>query len=216
MKSVLYKGRLKTWKDERGFGFIKPDDGSKEVFLHISALKGTSRRPEVGDIILYQLATESDGKVRASSASIQGVTLRSLNLPKNQSQSQDPKESRTNAPTNPLPKRQKRKKRGLVETLLPIGVIAIIAIVVMKLSPNDSPSPIMSVDPSPITSIPNRSIAKPGCNIKGNISINTGNKLYHLPGMEDYESTNIDTEKGERWFCTESEAIASGWNKAPR
>ncbi|WP_217901582.1 hypothetical protein [Pseudanabaena sp. SR411] len=55
-----------------------------------------------------------------------------------------------------------------------------------------------------------------GCNIKGNISVNTGSKLYHLPNMEDYAITNIDVIKGERWFCTEAEAIASGWRKAPR
>ena len=56
---------------------------------------------------------------------------------------------------------------------------------------------------------------KQSCNIKGNISIDTGNKLYHLPGMKDYEITII-SRIGERWFCTESEAIASGWKKAPR
>jgi hypothetical protein len=57
---------------------------------------------------------------------------------------------------------------------------------------------------------------KPGCNIKGNISWNNENKLYHLPGMKDYKITKIDSSKGEQWFCTESEAIASGWKKAPR
>ena len=54
------------------------------------------------------------------------------------------------------------------------------------------------------------------CSIKGNISINSGKKLYHLPGMEDYDSTNIEPVHGERWFCTEAEASASGWQKAPR
>lgn len=58
---------------------------------------------------------------------------------------------------------------------------------------------------------------KPECNIKGNISVsNPANRFYHLPGMEDYESTNIDTSKGERWFCSESEAVSNGWKKAPR
>ncbi|WP_310428025.1 hypothetical protein [Chamaesiphon sp. VAR_48_metabat_135_sub] len=57
---------------------------------------------------------------------------------------------------------------------------------------------------------------KPGCNIKGNISWSNENKLYHLPGMKDYQITKIDLDKGERWFCTESEAIASGWKKAPK
>ena len=64
---------------------------------------------------------------------------------------------------------------------------------------------------------------KPGCNIKGNISWSNdkkldripGNKLYHIPGMKDYEITII-SRTGERLFCTESEAIASGWKKAPR
>ncbi len=59
-------------------------------------------------------------------------------------------------------------------------------------------------------------IPKPGCLIKGNISINTRKKLYHLPEMKDYKITRISPEKGERWFCQESEAIANGWKKAPK
>jgi hypothetical protein len=54
------------------------------------------------------------------------------------------------------------------------------------------------------------------CVIKGNISITTGNRYYHLPGMEDYDSTVITLSKGERWFCTEAEAIAQGWRKASK
>ena len=53
------------------------------------------------------------------------------------------------------------------------------------------------------------------CNIKGNISYNSGRKIYHIPGMEDYETTVIDKARGE-WFCSESEAIKNGWRKAPR
>lgn len=76
MEPKLSKGTLTTWKDDRGFGFIKPENGGKEVFLHISALKGLSRRPKVGDIILYERLTEPNGKVRAAKASIQGVASR--------------------------------------------------------------------------------------------------------------------------------------------
>ena len=68
-----------------------------------------------------------------------------------------------------------------------------------------------SDSPTPITSL-----VKPGCNIKGNISINTGRKFYHVPGSENYESTIIDPSKGEKWFCSESEALANGWRKAPK
>lgn len=37
-----------------------------------------------------------------------------------------------------------------------------------------------------------------------------------MPGQRDYEATKIDERKGERWFCTESEAVAAGWRKAKR
>lgn len=47
------------------------------------------------------------------------------------------------------------------------------------------------------------------CRIKGNIS--GQGKVYHLPGSEWYERTEIDARKGERWFCTEAEARAAGW-----
>lgn len=49
------------------------------------------------------------------------------------------------------------------------------------------------------------------CNIKGNIS---GEKIYHLPGCTSYEKTTIDESKGEKWFCSEKEAIDAGWRKA--
>jgi micrococcal nuclease len=54
----------------------------------------------------------------------------------------------------------------------------------------------------------------PGCVIKGNISSSTGEKIYHVPGQRYYEQTKIEPEKGERWFCTEEEAIANGWRKS--
>jgi len=73
MTEVVHKGLLKTWKDDRGFGFIQPDDGSKDIFIHISSLKGMARRPYRGDIIFYQIAKEKDGKLKAINASIDGV-----------------------------------------------------------------------------------------------------------------------------------------------
>jgi micrococcal nuclease len=48
------------------------------------------------------------------------------------------------------------------------------------------------------------------CKIKGNIS-SSGEKIYHLPSGNFYSKTVIDESKGERWFCSESEAQAAGW-----
>ena len=52
-----------------------------------------------------------------------------------------------------------------------------------------------------------------GCAIKGNIS--GSGKIYHLPGSRYYKKTRIDTQKGERWFCSEKQALAAGW-RAPK
>ena len=54
-----------------------------------------------------------------------------------------------------------------------------------------------------------------GCRIKGNIS-RKGVRIYHAPGGQSYNQTRINTSKGERWFCSESEARAAGWRKARR
>jgi micrococcal nuclease len=50
--------------------------------------------------------------------------------------------------------------------------------------------------------------------IKGNISQSTGEKIYHVPGGEFYDKTVIDEAAGERWFCTEQEALAAGWRRS--
>lgn len=55
---------------------------------------------------------------------------------------------------------------------------------------------------------------KNNCNIKGNIGYNSGEKIYHLPGCELYNETVINEEYGERWFCSEQEAMNAGWRKA--
>ena len=55
---------------------------------------------------------------------------------------------------------------------------------------------------------------KPECTIKGNISQNTGERIYHVPGQEYYDETRIRTEFGERWFCSEAEARKAGWRRA--
>lgn len=54
------------------------------------------------------------------------------------------------------------------------------------------------------------------CVIKGNISQSTDEKIYHTPGQRDYEKTVIDESKGERYFCSEQEAVDAGWRKAKR
>jgi hypothetical protein len=53
-----------------------------------------------------------------------------------------------------------------------------------------------------------------GCGIKGNISRNTGERIYHVPGQKYYLRTKINVFAGERWFCSEEAARAAGWRRA--
>jgi endonuclease YncB( thermonuclease family) len=69
-------------------------------------------------------------------------------------------------------------------------------------------------DRGPVTNTPPAQ-PKPDdpCRIKGNIN-DKGERIYHMPGSEAYEHTRINTNKGERWFCTQEEARKAGWRAA--
>ena len=41
-------GTLRSWNDDRGFGFVAPTDGGPEVFVHISAFPNDGSRPAAG------------------------------------------------------------------------------------------------------------------------------------------------------------------------
>lgn len=55
--------------------------------------------------------------------------------------------------------------------------------------------------------------AGPACLIKGNINA-SGEHIYHMPGQRYYDATRIDLWRGERWFCSESDANAAGFRRS--
>lgn len=57
-----------------------------------------------------------------------------------------------------------------------------------------------------------KQVSPTGCPIKGNISKN--GRIYHPPWSPWYNRTKISLNKGERWFCSEAEALQAGW-RAP-
>ncbi|MBB6447811.1 thermonuclease family protein [Bacillus benzoevorans] len=63
----------------------------------------------------------------------------------------------------------------------------------------------------------NQSAEKPKeeCNIKGNIS-SRGDKIYHMPGQQYYDVTQIDPSKGEQYFCSREDAEQAGFRASQR
>lgn len=106
---------------------------------------------------------------------------------------------------------------GLVTVLLLWSLRPKPAIVPPPVSPAPKPPPVVvSEEPEPDGCPRGCEAPPPGCDIKGNISLRTGEPIYHLPGQQYYEKTVIAPEDGERWFCTEAEARANGWRKSKR
>jgi len=50
--------------------------------------------------------------------------------------------------------------------------------------------------------------------IKGVVNALSGRRIYHVPGGLSYAATAVDEANGDRWFCTEVEAMAAGWNRS--
>ena len=74
------QGRLVEWFDEKGYGFIQPNDTSKDrVFLHIKDFARQGPRPIVGCALEYTVLLDGEGRFRAQ----QVMYLKSITNTKN-------------------------------------------------------------------------------------------------------------------------------------
>lgn len=63
----MTNGTVKFFNSAKGFGFITPDDGSKDAFVHISAVEQSGHTGLVeGQKLSYELESGRDGKVSAT------------------------------------------------------------------------------------------------------------------------------------------------------
>ena len=58
-------GSLARWDDERGFGFIQPNEGGPQVFVHVTAFGDRRARPAVGEVLVFDIVTGTDGRRQA-------------------------------------------------------------------------------------------------------------------------------------------------------
>lgn len=64
-KAIRYQGKIISWKDEQGFGFIAPNGGGPHVFVHVKSLPGSATRPAENDVVTYELSVNQKGQPRA-------------------------------------------------------------------------------------------------------------------------------------------------------
>jgi CspA family cold shock protein len=64
--SAMTTGTVKWFNATKGYGFIKPDDGSNDVFLHISDVQRSGlQEPREGDKLGFDVQRGQNGKLSA-------------------------------------------------------------------------------------------------------------------------------------------------------
>jgi uncharacterized membrane protein YsdA (DUF1294 family)/cold shock CspA family protein len=69
---MRFEGIVKSWNEERGFGFIEPAQGGQEIFVHITALPARAGRPSLKQRVSFEVELNREGKKRAKN--VQPVT----------------------------------------------------------------------------------------------------------------------------------------------
>jgi len=69
---MRYQGKIKSWKDDKGFGFIIPNGGGADVFVHISSFTYKSGRPIVNNLVTYELENNDKGQQQAKNVMFVG------------------------------------------------------------------------------------------------------------------------------------------------
>ena len=72
---VRVKGKITSWNDDKGYGFITPLAGGKQIFFHISALGNRNRRPELNEVVTYSVSADKQGRPCAVNATLAGDKL---------------------------------------------------------------------------------------------------------------------------------------------
>jgi uncharacterized membrane protein YsdA (DUF1294 family)/cold shock CspA family protein len=62
---MRFGGVVKSWNDGRGFGFIEPDQGGQDVFVHVKAFPPRVGRPQIGQRLTFEIELDREGKKRA-------------------------------------------------------------------------------------------------------------------------------------------------------
>jgi uncharacterized membrane protein YsdA (DUF1294 family)/cold shock CspA family protein len=69
---MRYQGKITNWKDGQGFGFVTPNDGGRQVFVHIKSFSSRQRRPVGNELVTYELNVDSKGRRQGENVAFVG------------------------------------------------------------------------------------------------------------------------------------------------
>ena len=72
------KGKLIKWNEDKAFGFIAPNGGGEQVFIHKKSLinRHRHRTPQINDVITFSLSKDRQGRICADQATFSGEKLK--------------------------------------------------------------------------------------------------------------------------------------------
>ena len=73
--SMRYQGKIVSWDDQRGFGFVIRHGDDVKVFVHVSSFPAGSKRPAPGDVVTYRLVPDGRGRSKAVDAEYPGARI---------------------------------------------------------------------------------------------------------------------------------------------
>ena len=59
------QGKIVKWLDDKGFGFVSSSDSAEQIFVHITAFPKELARPEIGEVITYEVANDAKKGLQA-------------------------------------------------------------------------------------------------------------------------------------------------------
>jgi len=73
--AIRHQGRITNWKDDKGFGFITPNGGGQQVFVHVKSFSNRQRRPVGNELVGYELNTDARGRAQAAKVAFVGERI---------------------------------------------------------------------------------------------------------------------------------------------
>jgi len=128
-------GQITSWKGDKGYGFITPSSGAKQVFVHISSFRSRSPRPGVNQLVTFTLSTDQQGRPCAVDVTRENKQIRLKKSPRN------------------------RPSKAMSAGVLLVVLVMAVALVYSKYqnSRGGSYAPAKSAQPSGLNSNPDRS-----------------------------------------------------------